>query len=226
MRLRASSTVAACLMAGAVASAQGGAETQDAAQLAAALQKKYDTVRDFAAEFVQTYRGGVLRKQLSERGTVRIKKPGRMRWEYNAPDEKLVVSDGVKIYFYVPKDKQATVTSMPDQATATTPALFLAGRGNIARDFTASLTDLPDGASPAWRALKLTPRAPQPDFEWLTVIVDPATLSLRGLSFVDAQGGTSTFVFTNLKENVGLTDKAFEFRIPRGVDVVTDTARR
>jgi outer membrane lipoprotein-sorting protein len=54
----------------------------------------------------------------------------------------------------------------------------------------------------------------------LTVVLDPTTLAIRGLVTVDAQGGTSRFSFVNLKENVGIADKAFEFKMPRGVDVV------
>jgi outer membrane lipoprotein-sorting protein len=42
----------------------------------------------------------------------------------------------------------------------------------------------------------------------------------------DAQGGTSTFAFSNLKENVGLSDNEFVFRMPRGVDVITDAGGR
>ena len=57
-------------------------------------------------------------------------------------------------------------------------------------------------------------------------MVDPATLAIRGLVTVDAQGGKSSFSFTNLKENVGLADKEFAFKIPRGVDVVTDRLAR
>ena len=56
--------------------------------------------------------------------------------------------------------------------------------------------------------------------------VDPGTLALRGLVTIDAQGGKSSFSFTNLKENVGVADKAFEFKIPRGVDVVSDATKR
>lgn len=208
------------------ASGRGMAQTMSTApELAQAVQRKYDTVRDFSADFVHTYRGGVLRRQLSEKGRVFIKKPGRMRWEYSAPDEKLFVSDSMKIYSYVPADKQVVVMSMPDQTTATTPVLFLAGRGNINRDFSAELAPLPDGLPKDLRALKLTPKGRQPDFEWLVIGVDPATFGLRGLVFVDAQGGTSTFSFANLKENVGLADKTFDFRIPRGVNVVTDAPR-
>src|SRR6478752_2251118 len=65
-----------------------------AAQLAQALQLKYDSIKDFSADFSHTYQGGVLRKHLTERGHVLIKKPGRMRWEYQTPQKKLFVSDG------------------------------------------------------------------------------------------------------------------------------------
>jgi outer membrane lipoprotein carrier protein len=194
-----------------------------ARELAEALQKRYDTIRDFSADFEHVYRGGVLRKQLSERGRLLIKKPGKMRWEYSAPERKVFVSDGVKLYSFLPDDKQVIVSSVP-QGQATTPALFLAGQGNLTRDFTASDIAAPKGTPPGTRALKLVPRTVQADFEALTLSLDPATLTLRGIESVDAQGGTSSFVFTNLKENVGLNDKEFVFSIPRGVDVVTDAS--
>jgi len=77
-----------------------------------------------------------------------VKKPGKMRWEYNAPEKKLFVSDGVKIYSYVPEDKQVIVSDVPSGDRLTTPVLFLAGTGNLARDFNPSFTDLPPGAAP------------------------------------------------------------------------------
>ena len=73
------------------------------------------------------------------------------------------------------------------------------------------------------RALKLVPKSKQPDYDWLVLALDPATLAIQGLVTIDAQGGESTFSFTNLKENVGLADKEFTFKIPRGVDVVRYT---
>ena len=69
------------------------------------------------------------------------------------------------------------------------------------------------------------PRTPQSEYDWLVLVVDRATLEIRRLVTTDSQGGTSTFVFTNLRENVGLPDKAFTFTIPRGVDVITDGSR-
>jgi outer membrane lipoprotein carrier protein len=196
-----------------------------AAELAEALQRKYDAVKDFSADFVHTYQGGVLKKQLTERGTVLIKKPGKMRWDYTAPEKKQFVSDGAKIYFYIPADKQVIVSAVPPDASATTPALFLAGKGRLTSEFTPSFIELPAGLPAGSRALKLVPKSKQSDYDWLVLAVDPATLAIQGLVTVDAQGGTSTFAFTKLQQNVGLADTQFTFKIPRGVDVVTDTPR-
>lgn len=203
----------------------GRAADPTASELAQALQRKYDAVKDFSADFVHTYQGGVLKKQLTERGTVLIKKPGKMRWDYTAPEKKLFVSDGTKIYFYIPADRQVIVSPVPADAAATTPALFLAGNGRLTSEFTPSFIDLPAGLPAGSRALKLVPKSKQPDYDWLVLAVDPETLAIRGLVTIDAQGGTSTFAFTNLKQNVGLADNQFTFKPPRGVDVVSDTPR-
>ena len=197
-----------------------------AAELAQSLQRKYDTIRDFSADFVHNYRSGALKKQVTEKGRLLIKKPGKMRWEYTAPEPKLFVSDGAKIYSYIPQDKQVVVSSVPPDDAASGPALFLAGKGNLLRDFTASLTDVPPGMPAGTKALKLVPRKPQPDYDWIVLLVDQTTLGLRGLMSADAQGGTSTFSFANLKENVNLADKDFAFQMPRGVDVVTDAGQK
>lgn len=210
----------------ALAGGRVAAQPQSAAELAAALQKKYATVRDFSADFVQTYRGGVLNRQLKDTGRVMVRKPGKMRWEYKTPEEKLFVSDGTSIYWYVPQDRQAEKRPMPADDQASTPALFLAGKGDITRDFTPALAERPAGQAEGSLALKLVPRTPQEEYDWLIIVVDPSSLSLRGLVTADSQGGTSSFTFANLKENVGLSDKLFTFTPPRGVEVVNDSSRR
>ena len=190
-----------------------------ASDTARALQQKYDHVKDFTADFTHVYEGGVLKKTARESGTVQIKKPGMMRWDYAAPEKKEFVSDGHKVYSYVPTDKQVIVSTMPSDDQATTAVLFLTGKGNLTRDFDVSYAD---GAAPDTWALRLDPRRKQRDYDWLVLVVDRSTLQLRGLTAADQQGGTSTFTFTNYRENTGVPDKAFEFKIPRGTDVIFD----
>jgi outer membrane lipoprotein carrier protein len=183
---------------------------------ARSLQQKYDRVADFTADFTHVYEGGVLKKKASERGTVQIKKPGKMRWDYTAPDKKEFVSDGHKIYSYIPADKQVIVATVPPDDQATTAVLFLAGKGNLTRDFAVSYAETP---SPDAIALRLEPRQKQRDYDWLILVVDRATMQIRVLTAADQQGGRSTFTFTNYRENTGVADKVFDFKIPRGTDV-------
>jgi outer membrane lipoprotein-sorting protein len=85
--------------------------------------------------------------------------------------------------------------------------------------------DAPENSPAGVRALKLVPRKPQPDYDWLILLVDPTTLALKGLVTSDSQGGTSSLAFQNLKENVGLADKEFVFNVPRGVEIINDAGR-
>jgi outer membrane lipoprotein carrier protein len=216
---------AASLVMGAHDLRASGAAEPTAAELAHSLQKKIEGIRDFSADFVHVYEGGALKKQITERGHLLVKKPGRMRWDYTAPEPKTFVSDGAQLYSYVPADKQVVVSPIPPDDQATTPALFLAGKGSLTRDFTPSIVEQPAGMPAGSRTLKLVPKSRQQDYDWLMLVVDPASFAIRGLVTVDAQGGRSSFLFTNLKENVGLTDKEFAFKIPRGVDVVRTASR-
>ena len=198
----------------------GAARAQSVEALAKAVQTHYQQVKDFTADFEQAYVGGALKRKTVERGTVAIRKPGRMRWEYAAPEKKLFVSDGTRMYFHVPADKQVRVRTVPADGRMPTPILFLAGRGDLLRDFKVEEVAAPSGAAGA-RALKLRPVRQEPEYESLTLVVDGTTYAMRQLIVVDGQGGTSTFSFTNLRENVGVPDSRFVFTMPKGVDVVT-----
>lgn len=210
---------AVALLCVAAVSAQG-----DPVALAAKVQQRYNTIKDFQGDFVQTYEGGVLRTKTTERGTMSIKRPGRIRFTYTKPERKEFVSDGVRLYTHLVADKQVIVSPAPTSDDGDVPAMFLAGKSDLSRDYTPTFTPLP-GAASGLVTLKLVPRNAESEFESLGIGVDPKSLQIQFLQAVDKQGGRSTFTFSNLKENRGLSDKDFEFRVPRGVDVVTQGAR-
>ena len=186
-----------------------------AADLAQRMQARYQTVQDFTANFTQTYQGILLRGQRTESGTLVIKKPSRVRFEYTQPEKKTFVSNGVVFRSYIPGDKLATEDPLPKDNEQSTALLFLAGRGDLVRDFLASMpVTQPAGE---WHLL-LTPKGKQADFKTLTLILDRASLALRGFTTVDDQG-TSTIRLTNLKENTGVKDDVFAFTFPKGVPI-------
>jgi outer membrane lipoprotein carrier protein len=193
------------------------AQAPSAQEVAASLQAKYDRVRDFSADFTQQYESGVLKRKITERGRVQVKKPGKMRWDYEAPEKKVFVSDGSQIYLWVPADNQVTTSAVPKQDEATTAVLFLVGKGDLTRDFTVRFGEQ---AAEGTYALRLDPKLPERDYDWLQLVVDRKTLQIRSLTAADRQGGQSTFHFTNFRENVGISDNTFAFRIPKGADVI------
>ena len=96
--------------------------------------------------------------------------------------------------------------------------LFLAGKGNLVRDFKISYADpAPEGLL----VLRLDPKQKQNDYDWLVLGVDAKTMQIRSLTAADQQGGRSTFQFSNYRENTGLADSVFRFTIPKGTDVIT-----
>ena len=192
-----------------------GAQTAPSAQeVAASLQRKYDTIKDFSTDFVHTHEGGVLKRKREERGTLLVKKPGKMRWNYKSPDEKVFVSDGVRLIQYFPEENRALVSGVPDDDQAA--VLFLAGRGSLTRDFTVSFGAASRAGS--W-TLRLEPKQPQPEYDWLEITAAHGSYVLQSLTVAEKQGSRSTFVFTNFKENPGLADKTFAFSIPRGAEI-------
>jgi outer membrane lipoprotein carrier protein len=188
--------------------------TDPAEALARQMEQRHRAAGDLTAHFVQTYRSGLIGREIVERGVVSIKQPGRMRWEYQKPEKKTFVSDGKTFYFYVPADRQVIVR---DQAgDRGVPALLLSGQGDLLQQFEAGME-----VAPAGRArLRLVPRKPDPEIEKVFVDLDDAA-RIRSIQVFDAQGNVSRFDFDDIRENVGLKDRLFRFEIPRGVEVVS-----
>lgn len=191
--------------------------------LARRLQTRYAAIKDFRADFTQSVRGGVLKTLTTEqRGEVKIKKPGKMRWTYGPPDRHVFVSDGTRIYFYVPADRTVHTSSMPKGDDLSAAVLFLTGTGNLERDFTHTMpANQPSGE---WH-LTLTPKVRQDDFSSLTLVVDRTSLNFKSFSWTDHGGALNTIRFNKMQENVGLKDSEFTFDIPKGARVISGGGR-
>jgi outer membrane lipoprotein carrier protein len=178
------------------------------------LEERHGRARDLTARFVQSYRSGMLGREIVERGVVRIKRPGRMLWEYKDPEKKTFLSDGQSYYFYVPADRQVIVRDRHEERGVA--ALLLAGKGRILEQFEARLE-----AAPSERVfrIRLTPRQPDPELEVVLVDVEPSGL-VRAIQVDDAQGNRSRFRFDDVRENTGLSDRLFRFEVPAGVEVI------
>jgi outer membrane lipoprotein carrier protein len=191
------------------------AQPSDSARgLVRAIEQHHARTLDIVARFTQTYRSGMLGRELVERGVVSIKRPGRMRWEYKEPEAKLFVSDGRTFYFYVPSDRQVVVSAQDVRHSLA--ARLLTGQGGLLDEFEATLEEpLEEGVL----RLRLVPRQPQADVERATVDAEPGG-RIRGVLLEDVQGNRTRFRFEDVRENTGLADRLFRFEPPKGTEVI------
>ena len=190
--------------------------------LASRLQQHYDKIGDFEADFVQTILNPVLRTKTTGNGHLYVKRPGRMKWVYATPERQELIYDGKRLVAYYPDDKVANITEISRDSSSPS-LLFLAGQGNILRDFIPSNGD---STVTGTVGLKLTPRRPEPEYEYFVLMVEEKSAQLRGLRTRDNQGGDTTTTFQNLRENGGVRDSLFEFTPPKGVEVFSPGAAR
>src|SRR5579864_5754591 len=104
----------------------------DVKNLAAAVDAHYNHLRSLEAEFPEVYRGSGMTR--TESGTLWLKKPGKMRWEYRSPREKLFVSNGKDAWFYVPDDRQARKSPARKLEDARSPLAFLLGKTRLEKE--------------------------------------------------------------------------------------------
>lgn len=181
--------------------------------LARRIEQRHRSVTDLSAKFTQTYRSGILGREVEERGTVAIKPPGRMLWEYRDPERKTFLSDGRNFYFYVPADRQVVVREQAGDRGLL--GRLLSGRGGILGQFDVGLESVPDGRP----RLLLTPKQPDPDVERIYIEADRSD-RIQVIELVDTQGNRSRFRFEAMRENLGLPEGMFHFEVPRGVEVI------
>src|SRR5271166_3371882 len=118
-----------CLMTAVFAAAGFAA---DAKTVAAAVDAHYNHLRSLEADFTEVYRGSGMER--TESGTLWLKKPGKMRWEYRSPREKLFLSDGKDAWFYVPGERQVRRTAVKKLEDLRSPLAFLLGKTKLEKE--------------------------------------------------------------------------------------------
>ena len=195
----------------------GSAQSSGLDQVVNGLQRKYNKLKTLSVDFTQIYTSpseGTRR----ESGRLLLRKPGRMRWDYSSPENKLFVSNGRVMYEWVPTDKFATKMSVRESDDMRAPFMFLLGRGNLRGEFKLIEFAKESPVRAGNKVLRMIPKKTQ-EFRELIIEVDPNNLQLSRLSFVDSDGSRSDFLFSNVQENVPAKLGLFSFKPPPGVEV-------
>ncbi|HET9599264.1 MAG TPA: outer membrane lipoprotein carrier protein LolA [Anaeromyxobacteraceae bacterium] len=200
--------LALAIAASAAPAAAGDVPPRDAAALAQKVQGYYERTKDLEARFVQDYTYAAFGRTQTSSGTLRVKKPGKIRWEYERPARKTVLVSGNRLTQYEPEANQVYVDEHFDLSALSAAVTFLVGKGSLEKEFTL--------ASDAPGRLVLTPRKPDARVTQvvLTVAADGQVTATR---VEDAQGNANALRFEDLRRNVGLPDSAFELKLPADV---------
>jgi len=187
------------------------------------VQHRYDGANDFRARFGQTVTNAAFGRKTSSSGEVLFKKPGRMRWNYEKPEQKLYVADGITLWLYEPEDKQAFKQELRSSQLPAALA-FLTGQGKLASEFDVTFAKQTPYGTPADYVLALSPKQPQAQVKNILFVVDPGTFNVRESVITDAQGNVNDLLFSDIRINGGVTDATFRWTPPAGVRVI-DTAK-
>jgi len=187
-------------------------------QEAQAIDEHYNQLHSLEAQFTETYRGSGMER--SESGTLWLKKPGKMRWEYRSPRAKLFVSDGKNAWFYVPGDKQARETPVRKLEDIRSPLAFLLGKTKLEKELQA-LSYAPDitPADPNDVVLRGVPRGMQDQISSVLLEINPEHQIVR-IVMDGVDGATTEYRFDQIHENVQVADSRFRFAPPAGTETV------
>jgi len=190
----------------------------------AAIQKRYESVRDLRAAFVQTARsialGGASGGEQVSSGTVAFAKPGKMRWEYVTPEPSLVVSDGKTLWIHDPAHGEVQRMRVTEGYLSGAAIQFLLGEGDMRRDFVIAGLACDETTV----ELELVPRT-DVGFEKLRIVAERDTGELRRTTVHDLLGNVTEVEFRDVRANQQLADSLFVFEVPPGLEVIDIDAR-
>jgi outer membrane lipoprotein carrier protein len=195
---------------------------KDIRQLARSVDDHYNHLRSLQADFTEIYRGEGAERV--ESGTLWLKKPRKMRWEYRSPREKLFVSDGQAVWFYLPAERQLRKTTLKKLDDLRSPLAFLLGKTKLENELR-GLSKVVDQSplGPENTLLRGVPHGvvsqSMGQANEVQLEITPTNQIVR-IVLMEADGATTEFRFARWKENLELSDSRFQFTPPPGVETV------
>jgi len=190
-----------------------------ATELAKRVDEHYNHLQSLKASFNEKYDG--LGMHRDESGTMMLRKPGRMKWEYasapNAgPSGKVFVLDGKYAWFYAPGDTQVQRIAASQLDDLRSPLRFLLGHTKIESELQSlTMATSADGSY----TLAGQPKGQQQRIAKLSRTVT-AMGTITGIKIEETDGAQTSFTFTREEPNAALPESLFRFTPPKGIPVV------
>jgi outer membrane lipoprotein carrier protein len=195
------------------------AATPDVHDIAQKVDQRYNHLHTLRADFTETYTGAGMDR--TESGTLWLKKPGKMRWDYRSPREKLFLSDGKDAWFYIPGDRQVKRMPLKKLDDLRSPLGFLLGKTRLERELQglSLATDVPS-LEAGDVVLRGVPKNMADRVSEVLLEITPDHQIAR-IIIREADGASTEFQFRAQAEDVNVADQEFHFNVPAGVEVVS-----
>ena len=157
----------------------------------------------------------------SESGTLMLRKPRLMRWDYDQPKGKLFVSDGKYLWLYTPSENRAEKMKFQETEDLRAPLAFLLGKLNFEKEFR-SLEGQPEGpGGPQGRdtRIKANPKTDNLPYSAVEFVVT-ADSRIKEVKVTGFDHSILNFVFDGEKMDPTLDGKLFQFQVPKGAELV------
>jgi outer membrane lipoprotein carrier protein len=194
------------------------AETSDQ-QALDAIQSQYEKILTFEADFTQRSYVKMMNQTQDVKGRVQIKKPGKMRWVYGAPDTQILISNEKTLWLYVPDEEQATKVPVESIYSSNTPALFLAGRGKLTHAFDVESVSQEDKNI----LVSLVPKSAEQGLARLVLQADKKNYQITGSTVYDKLGNKTEIRFNRIQVNHEISEEQFQLKTPPGVEILDYT---
>ncbi len=182
------------------------------------VDRHYNALSSLRTEFTEIYRGGGISR--SESGVMYLKKPGRMRWDYETPRKKVFLTDGKTAWFYVPGERQARRTSIKNLDDFRSPLRYLLGHSKLEKEFhDLVLSTTGDDMASGNVMLRGIPKGMDDRVQEVRLEIAPDGSIVR-IVIEELDGAVTDFRFQHPEENVKLSDGSFKFTPPPGVEVM------
>lgn len=193
-----------------------------AAQITVDIQKKYETLTGFKADFKQQLKNAATGQVEERTGSIAYKRPNLVRWETDRPEKELLIVGKDAVWNYVPSEKMASKSPLSAVFSSKTMIRFISGQARLDEEFIVE----EQGTEAGLAKLALTPKQPEPSLVQGYVWVDPVSRLIRSVLLLDFYGNANKLGLDNLVLNPSLSDQIFEFVPPKGVQVQDNTVRQ
>ena len=203
----------------AAAAAEKPATTRSASAVLATVQAFYDGTKDFTADFKQTYVHPVYATRTVTRGSMLLKKPGMMVWDYAGAGDPDFYVDGESMWVVEHDTRQVVSQAVGNNASLTGAMKFLFGGQRLIKEFKVRLAN--ESLSkrygiPGHTVIELKPKAKNPHYKTLLLVVDDASGRVNAFVVRNRDNSVNHFELSKTKLNVGLKPAAFKYKVPAG----------